>query len=106
MLFQYSGHAVWLNTFHLKKLKVTSRTPDPPGGKIERDSSGEPTGILKERAIYPIHYRRLLEMNLKRNLRVRLFAKALNLFRENGITSIQDNTWIPFTVHHFNRLKR
>jgi predicted amidohydrolase YtcJ len=106
VLFQYSGHAAWLNTYHLKKLKVRSRTPDPPGGKIERDSSGEPTGILKERAIYPIHYRRLIELNMKRNLRVPLFAKALDLFRENGITSIQDNTWIPFTVHHFNRLKR
>ena len=106
ILFQYSGHSAWLNSFHLKKLKVTSRTPDPPGGKIERDSRGEPTGILKERAVYPIHYHRLIEMNIKRRLRTRLLDVALTLFRENGITSIQDNTWMPFTVGHYKRLHR
>ena len=106
ILFQYSGHSAWLNSYHLKKLKISSRTPDPPGGKIERDSSGEPTGILKERAVYPIHYRRLIEMNLKGKLRTRLFNKAMALFRENGITSIQDNTWIPFTVNHYRRLHK
>lgn len=106
ILFQYSGHSAWLNTYHLKKLKISSRTPDPPGGKIERDSSGEPTGILKERAVYPIHYRRLIEMNLKGKLRTRLFDKAMALFRESGITSIQDNTWIPFTVNHYKRLHK
>ncbi len=106
ILFQYSGHSAWLNSYHLKKLKISSRTPDPPGGIIERDSSGEPTGILKERAVYPIHYRRLIEMNLKNKLRTRLFDKAMALFRENGITSIQDNTWIPFTVNHYKRLHK
>jgi len=106
ILFQYSGHSAWLNSFHLKKLKVTSRTPDPPGGKIERDRHGEPTGILKERAVYPIHYRRLIEMNFKKRLRARLFHRAMTLFSENGITSIQDNTWMPLTVSHYKRLHR
>lgn len=106
ILFQYSGHSAWLNSFHLKKLRITSRTPDPPGGKIEREPNGEPTGILKERAVYPIHYRRLIEMNIKKRLRTRLFDLAMNLFRENGITSIQDNTWMPFTVSHYKRLHR
>jgi predicted amidohydrolase YtcJ len=104
ILFQYSGHSAWVNSYHLRKMKVTSRTPDPPGGKIERDRDGEPTGILKERAVYPIHHRRLIEMNLKGKLRSRLVDKALALFRENGITSIQDNTWMPFTVAHYRRL--
>ena len=106
ILFQYSGHSAWLNSYHLKKLKVSLRTPDPPGGQIERDSGGEPTGILKERAVYPIHYRRLIEMNLKTKLRTRLFNKAMALFRDNGITSIQDNTWIPLTVNHYKRLHK
>jgi predicted amidohydrolase YtcJ len=106
ILFQYSGHSAWVNTRQLKRLKVTSRTPDPPGGKIEKDGSGQPTGILKERAVYPIHYRRLIEMNWKKHLRTRLVDKAMDLFAQNGITSIQDNTWMPFTVNHYKRLHK
>ena len=105
-LFQYSGHAVWGNTRLLEKLKVTPRTPDPPGGEIERDREGVPTGILKDKAVFPLHFRRFLRMNLKPNLRTPLFEKALRLFRENGITSVQDNTWMPFAVPHFNRLRK
>ncbi len=106
VLFQYSGHAAWVNTHFLKKMKVTSKTADPPGGKIERDAAGKPTGILKDKATFPIHFKRILEMNLKKKLRADLIEKALTLFRENGITSVQDNTWVPLTVSHFNRLKK
>lgn len=105
VLFQYSGHAAWVNTYFLKKLRVTSKTVDPPGGKIERDADGKPTGILKDRAIYPIHFKRILEMNLKQKLRAKLIETSLALFRENGITSVQDNTWVPLTVSHFRRLR-
>jgi predicted amidohydrolase YtcJ len=105
-LFQYSGHAVWVNTVILKKLKVTANTPDPPGGAIEKDGAGEPTGILKDKAAYPVHYKRFMQMNLRPKLRAGLIDTALTLFRENGMTSVQDNTWAPFTVSHFQRLKR
>jgi predicted amidohydrolase YtcJ len=105
-LFQYSGHAVWVNTVILKKLRVTANTPDPPGGKIEKDNAGEPTGILKDRAAYPVHHKRFMQMNLQPKLRAALIDTALALFRENGMTSVQDNTWSPFTVSHFQRLKR
>jgi predicted amidohydrolase YtcJ len=47
-----------------------------------------------------------MEINLKADLRSRLFDHALTLFRENGITSIQDNTWLPLTVKHYQRLHR
>jgi hypothetical protein len=105
-LFQYSGHAVWVNTAFLKKLKVTDRSPDPPGGKIERDAQGRATGILQDKAAFPVHFKRFLRMNLKAALRTELVDRALALFRENGITSIQDNTWFPMTVTHYKRLKR
>ncbi len=44
------GHTTWLNSEALRRLGLTRDTPDPPGGEIERDPSGEPTGILKENA--------------------------------------------------------
>lgn len=44
-------HAGWVNSRGLRVCGITRDTPDPEGGKIVRDpESGEPTGILLERA--------------------------------------------------------
>ena len=45
-----SGHAAFVNAQALKLAGVTRETPDPPGGEIVKDASGEPTGLLKETA--------------------------------------------------------
>jgi predicted amidohydrolase YtcJ len=43
------GHSAWVNSKALEAAHITRETPDPPGGKIERDpSSGEPAGTLRE----------------------------------------------------------
>ena len=44
------GHARWLNTAALRRAGIDRNTADPPGGAIERDAGGAPTGILKENA--------------------------------------------------------
>ncbi len=46
-----SGHAAWVNSKALKIAGITAATPDPPGGQIQRDAIGNPTGILFEDAI-------------------------------------------------------
>ena len=46
-----SLHAGWGNTLALKIGGITSSTLDPPGGQIQRDVSGAPTGILFEEAM-------------------------------------------------------
>ena len=46
-----SGHLCAVNTAALKLTVVTKSTPDPEGGVIEKDSAGEPTGILKDIAM-------------------------------------------------------
>ncbi len=46
-----SGHSALANTKALEIAGVTKDTPDPPGGIIERDANGEPTGVLREAAI-------------------------------------------------------
>ena len=51
ILKRVDGHAVWLNSTALKTCGITSDTPDPKGGEIIRDESGEPTGILIDNAI-------------------------------------------------------
>ena len=42
------GHAAVANTLALRLAGIHAGTPDPTGGRIERDASGEPTGVLME----------------------------------------------------------
>ena len=46
-----SGHAIWVNSKALRLAGITSQTPDPPSGEIQRDGRGQPTGILFEDAM-------------------------------------------------------
>lgn len=43
-------HTAWVNSEALRVAGITRDTPDPEGGRIIRDASGEPTGVLLERA--------------------------------------------------------
>ncbi|HZE23271.1 MAG TPA: amidohydrolase family protein, partial [Blattabacteriaceae bacterium] len=45
------GHIAIANSAALKAAGVTAQSPDPHGGKIDRDEKGEPTGILRETAM-------------------------------------------------------
>jgi predicted amidohydrolase YtcJ len=44
-------HAVWVNSTALRIAGIDATTPDVPGGVIERDADGVPTGILHENAV-------------------------------------------------------
>ena len=49
MMTRVCGHTVWVNSLALELAGITRDTPDPPGGKIERDpDTGEPNGLLRE----------------------------------------------------------
>ena len=45
-----TGHYAAVNSVALKLAGITRETKDPPGGTIDRDADGHPTGVLKERA--------------------------------------------------------
>jgi predicted amidohydrolase YtcJ len=44
------GHSVWVSSAALRVAGIDRATADPPGGVIDRDAGGEPTGILRENA--------------------------------------------------------
>jgi predicted amidohydrolase YtcJ len=54
LLVNRDHHGAWVNSLALHKAGITAATPDPPGGRIERDGSGNPTGMLQESAIAPV----------------------------------------------------
>jgi len=45
------GHAGWANSAALARAGITAATPDPVGGRIERDADGRPTGVLVDGAM-------------------------------------------------------
>ncbi len=50
-LTRVDGHAAWVNRKALEVADLNAATADPPGGRIHRDSSGRPTGVLIDRAM-------------------------------------------------------
>jgi len=44
-------HQAWVNSHALKLAGIDEHTPDPPGGHIERDADGRPSGTLRESAM-------------------------------------------------------
>jgi len=104
LLSQYSGHAVWVNSFMLKQLEITRETPDPRGGKIERDEKKDPTGILQDQATEPAYAKVLLGISEQK--RKQAILKALELYRSAGITSVQDNTYDPRQIWTLTELKQ
>jgi len=91
------GHIAVANTLALEAAKIGRSTPDPPGGKIDRDAQGDATGILREGArdaVYdvipePTHAERRKADSL-----------ALAEASSWGLTSVQDNSsWDDFLVY-------
>src|SRR5712692_1661140 len=84
---RYDGHMGLANTMALKLAGITRDTPDPPGGTIVRDASGNPTGALKDAAVDLID--RVIpapsEAQLTRAIRA-AFAEARRL----GVTGMDD----------------
>ena len=80
------GHMSVANSLILKEFNIDRNTPDPPGGRIEHDSSGEVTGLLLEKAHYPIRMScQPSYPDLEQGMR-----NMSDYFLSLGITSAQD----------------
>jgi predicted amidohydrolase YtcJ len=50
-LVRKDGHSAWVSSAALRLAGIGRATTDPPGGVIDRDRKGQPTGILRETAM-------------------------------------------------------
>lgn len=50
ILTRTCAHIITVNSYALKLAGITKNTPNPPGGQIDKDENGEPTGVLRESA--------------------------------------------------------
>ncbi|MGE5277782.1 MAG: amidohydrolase [Acidobacteriota bacterium] len=86
-LSRQDGHMMVCNGLALKLAGITRDTPDPPGGVIVRDGSGEPTGVLKDAAMDAVWAIRPARTPAE-------LAEALSAAMKEaarvGVTSVQD----------------
>jgi predicted amidohydrolase YtcJ len=53
-LVRKDAHSAWVSSAGLAAAGIRRGSPDPPGGVIDRDAGGEPTGIVRENAVHTI----------------------------------------------------
>ncbi len=82
-----SLHASWANSKALALAGINKNTPDPEGGKIERDALGDPTGILLESAVALVE--KVIPAPNERQKRDALLKGQSHLFKY-GITGVHD----------------
>jgi predicted amidohydrolase YtcJ len=84
VLERADGHAVALNTAALALAGITATTPDPAGGRIERDAAGQATGMLIDTAAALIEARLPpLSMAARREA----LRRAVDLYAARGWTT-------------------
>jgi predicted amidohydrolase YtcJ len=91
------GHIAVANSAALRAAGIMRNTPDPEGGKIDRDASGEPTGILREGSAMELVTSKEPKPTPAQHLRAMQIALADAA--QSGITSAQDfSDWADFLV--------
>jgi predicted amidohydrolase YtcJ len=81
------GHTVWANSAALRAAHINAATKDPPGGRIEHDASGNPTGTLRDDAGYLVTDAKPAPSLDSQAARL---DRAFDDMRAMGITSVQD----------------
>jgi predicted amidohydrolase YtcJ len=89
VLIRASAHVYILNSMALKVANITRDTADPRGAQIERNSSGEPTGVLRE-----FHKYLSLKSYTAEEMRAAIKQFAYDYYIKRGVTSVYD---LPFS---------
>lgn len=95
-----SGHAASVNSEALRRAGITRSTPDPAGGAIERDASGEATGVLKDTAMGLVAAR-LPVADPDRAQRVAAAARVSREALAAGLTTLHDSALTPLGLRAY-----
>jgi predicted amidohydrolase YtcJ len=96
------GHIAVASSRALELAGIRGATPDPAGGKIDRDRLGIPTGIVRETAVDLVYAK---VPPATPNERRKALELALSDAATHGVTSLQDySTWDDFLV--FEEMER
>ena len=98
LLMHFSHHQCVANSRALAEAGITRGTPDPPGGQIARDKSGEPTGLLFERAMSRVE---TLSREAWEARFVEVARAASRRYAALGITAIQDAAVSPAMARRY-----
>jgi predicted amidohydrolase YtcJ len=97
------GHTLWTNTRALELAGITAATEDPPGGKISRDASGNPTGAFADTAALLV-LKHIPQPSAAEA--AALTEKALLDMAANGLTGVTDAYVTPVEAAVWTELYR
>lgn len=103
VLLQLIYFRIYTNTAGLKALGIDANTPNPPGGTIVKDASGQPTGVLNGGGSVRVSLAKLGEVALSKMLaNARVLLRDLNSM---GITAYQDEGGRGFTPRYLEPIQ-
>lgn len=101
LLRRVDGHAIWVNSEALRRAGITRKTPDPDGGQIVRDASGEPTGVLIDNAMRPV-YNAMGEASIAQ--KEKDLQRGLEALAATGLTAVHDAGISATTLQAYKNL--
>jgi predicted amidohydrolase YtcJ len=93
-LLAHDSHSLWLNSAALARSGLDL---DVDGGVVERDDSGEPTGVLREEACWRFRDRYI---HVADDEYIEAMREGLRVAAERGVTAVHDKDgWIGALRH-------
>lgn len=92
VLTRADGHALVANSAALARAEVDEKTPDPDGGRIEKDAAGRPTGMFIDNAMSLV--RGIIETPSEAQRR-EAYATGAEVYAAYGWTSIHNMSQDP-----------
>lgn len=111
MLVHASGHSLFANEKAMELAGVNIESPDPEGGKIIRDQTGEATGVFEENALLLVQdayneYIAELDQHQVDSIWYYGIELAQKECLENGITSFQDAGSKFFELERYEKMAK
>jgi len=103
ILERADGHASVVNSLALEKANITTETENPFGGAINRDVSGEATGMLIDNAAGLVQH---LMPELTEDRKREAYIRGADLYAARGWTNIHSMSVDPSDVSLLNSLAR